>query len=91
VEINPYAWTPIVSGATYTVVANAYIASGGDGYSTFETLSSEGKAENTCEIDAQALIEYAKHTKTMEDLPLSVYSTQQFTPFKKNGDCDPAC
>lgn len=75
-------WTPIDEAATYTVVVNSFMAGGGDGYATLETVFDSGRGTDTLIDYAQGFVDYI-----VEDLGGSVsrvdaadYSTQNFTP-----------
>jgi 5'-nucleotidase len=75
-------WGPIDPAATYTVVVNSFMAGGGDGYDTLETVFDAGRGVDTYIDYAQGFVDYV-----VEDLAGSVgrvapadYSTQNFTP-----------
>lgn len=79
-EINPRLegeWMSIDSDATYTVVANNFIAAGGDGYFAFMDVEDELVTDLFIEY-AQAFVDYAESVETLVDLPLELYSTQEF-------------
>ncbi len=76
------AWGPIDPAATYTVVVNSFMAGGGDGFDTLETVSDSGRGVDTFIDYAQGFVDYV-----VEDLGGTVsrvdpadYSTQNFTP-----------
>lgn len=75
-------WTAIDAAATYTVVVNSFMASGGDGYATLEAVFDSGRGTDTLIDYAQGFVDYV-----VEDLGGSVsrvdasdYSTQNFIP-----------
>ncbi len=75
-------WGPIDPAATYTVVVNSFMAGGGDGFDTLETVFDSGRGVDTLIDYAQGFVDYV-----VEDLGGSVgrvdpadYSTQNFTP-----------
>lgn len=76
VEVNPRleaTWTAIDTGAMYTVVTNSFLADGGDGYFTAESVPTT----DTFTEYAQAFVDFATAVGTIEDLPLDVYSTKE--------------
>lgn len=68
------------SAATYKVVANSFIASGGDSYTTMEAVSEDGRAVDTFIDYAQAFIDYVEQDSggVISKLPVEEYSTQSF-------------
>lgn len=72
-------WTPIDNTSTYDVVTNSFAASGGDGYSTFETVSDDGRSVDTFIEYAQSFVDYVESVGTLNKLPLDEYSTQSFS------------
>lgn len=85
VEVNPRVegnWTPIDTGATYTVVTNDFIASGQDGYDTFGPIFEAGNYEDTFTEYAQGFIDYveaqAELGMPLGKLPVDEYSTQSY-------------
>ena len=51
-------WTELDMGATYTVVTNAYLAQGKDGYVTFGLVSLAGAGYDTGFVDAWTFMDY---------------------------------
>lgn len=85
VQVNPQvsgSWTAIDTAAVYKVVTNDFIASGQDGYTTFETPYKAGKFEDTFTEYAQGFINYVERLteqgKQLGKLPVEEYSTQLF-------------
>lgn len=72
------AWTAIDTTKRYKVVTNSFLASGRDGYSTFGTISKEGRVEDTYLDYAQSFVDYVKKNNAITKLPYSEYSTQSF-------------
>ncbi len=72
------AWTALDPAATYKVVSNSYIAQGKDGYLTFKTVTDSGRALDTYLDYAQSFVDYVKKVGTLNKLPVSDYSTQNF-------------
>jgi 5'-nucleotidase / UDP-sugar diphosphatase len=70
-------WTPIDEDTVYTVVTNSFIATGGDGYTTFTEI--EDVTDLYMEY-ANTFIRYCEKVKTLVDPPLMDYSTQSFIP-----------
>ena len=64
--------------ATYKVVSNSYTAQGKDGYLTFKTVTDSGRALDTYLDYAQSFVDYVKKVGTLNKLPVSDYSTQNF-------------
>lgn len=63
VEIRPRGatdWAPIDLGATYTVVVNSFMASGGDGYTSLATAVADGRSVDTFIDYAQGFIDYVE-------------------------------
>ena len=60
----------------YTVVTNSFIASGRDGYFTFSEL---GNGIDTFNEYGQSFVNYVRFLETVEEPPLSEYSTQSIT------------
>lgn len=72
------AWTALDPAATYKVVSNSYTAQGKDGYLTFKTVTDSGRALDTYLDYAQSFVDYVKQVGTLNKLPVSDYSTQNF-------------
>ena len=72
------AWTALDPAATYKVVSNSYTAQGKDGYLTFKTVTDSGRALDTYLDYAQSFVDYVKKVGTLNKLPVSDYSTQNF-------------
>lgn len=84
VEVNPRvtgAWVAIDPAKTYKVVTNSFLATGGDGYTTFKNLASDKKL-NTYLDYAQSFADYVSREtaagRSVMKLPVEEYSTQQF-------------
>lgn len=76
VEVNPRlagTWSPIDVDKLYTVVANSFVARGGDGFATFTEISN---IVDTFIEYGQAFVDYATAVGTILDLPDEEYSTQ---------------
>jgi len=85
VQINPRVkgtWTAIDPAKTYKVVTNSFLATGGDGYTTFKNLAASKKL-NTYLDYAQSFADYVTREtaagRSVVKLPLTEYSTQRFT------------
>ncbi|WP_019603778.1 5'-nucleotidase C-terminal domain-containing protein [Teredinibacter turnerae] len=85
VEVNARvagSWTPINLANTYKVVTNNFIASGQDGYTTFETPFKAGNYVDTYTEYAQGFVTYmqllADDNDNLMKLPFSEYSTQVY-------------
>ncbi len=76
------AWGPIDPAATYTVVVNSFMASGGDGYDTLETVFDSGRGVDTFIDYAQGFIDFVEQdlNGSVSKVPTEDYSTQGFTP-----------
>jgi hypothetical protein len=57
-------------------VTNSYIASGRDGYYTFQSDGVVGSYVDTFVEYGQSFVKYVEDVQTLVDLPLSEYSTQ---------------
>lgn len=57
------AWTPLNDAATYRIVTNSYIASGGDGYDML--ADADGYRYDTGFVDAEVFMAYAEHLETL--------------------------
>ena len=75
-------WTPIDEAATYTVVVNSFMAGGGDGYDTLETVFDDGRGVDTFIDYAQGFVDYVieDNNGSVGRVPADDYSTQSFTP-----------
>jgi len=77
-------WSAIDVNRTYTVVTNNFIASGRDGYSTFEPIfKDETRMVDTYLEYAQSFVDYVTRVGTINKLPVSDYSTQNY--YDENG------
>ncbi len=76
------AWGPIDPAASYTVVVNSFMAGGGDGYSTLETVLDSGRGVDTFIDYAQGFVDYVTDDLggTVSRVDPADYSTQNFTP-----------
>lgn len=75
-------WTPIDTAATYTVVVNSFMAGGGDGYDTLETVFDSGRGVDTFIDYAQGFVDYIveDNNGSIGRVAADDYSTQNFTP-----------
>lgn len=75
-------WTAIDPAASYTVVVNSFMAGGGDGYATLETVFDDGRGVDTFIDYAQGFVDYVveDNSGSVGRVPVDDYSTQNFTP-----------
>jgi 5'-nucleotidase len=75
-------WAPIDVEATYVVVTNSFLATGGDGYVTFAAAAAEGRIVDTGIDYAQGFIDWLAEDAGGEVVvpPASEFSTQAYTP-----------
>ncbi|MEZ5343198.1 MAG: 5'-nucleotidase C-terminal domain-containing protein [Acidimicrobiales bacterium] len=75
-------WVPFDMNRTYTVAANSFMASGGDGYATLKAVVADGRGVDTYIDYAQGFIDYIEQdlAGTIARVPVTDYSTQGFTP-----------
>lgn len=75
-------WVPFDLTKTYTVAANSFMASGGDGYITLKAVVADGRGVDTFIDYAQGFIDYIEDDLegTIARVPESDYSTQGFVP-----------
>jgi 5'-nucleotidase len=75
-------WAPIDLEATYVVVTNSFLASGGDGYLTFAAAAAEGRVVDTGIDYAQGFIDWLVEDVGGEVVvpPATEFSTQAYTP-----------
>jgi 5'-nucleotidase len=73
-------WAPIDAEATYVVVTNSFLASGGDGYATFAAADAEGRVVDTGIDYAQGFIDWLVEDVDGEIVvpPPSEFSTQSY-------------
>ncbi|TSE19290.1 NAD 5'-nucleotidase [Tepidimonas alkaliphilus] len=71
------SWVPLDSNATYRVIANDFMAGGGDGYATLKAIAGANR-EDTFLDYADAFLQYVKGRGNVARLPLELYSTQRF-------------
>lgn len=73
-------WAPIDPDATYVVVTNSFLATGGDGYVTFATAAAEGRIVDTGIDYAQGFIDWLVEDVDGEVVvpPASEFSTQSY-------------
>lgn len=77
-------WSAIDLNRTYTVVTNDFIASGQDGYSTFAPIfNDKTRMVDTYLEYAQSFVDYVTRVGTVNKLPVSEYSTQNY--YDENG------
>lgn len=72
------SWKAIDMSASYKVATNNYIAGGKDGYLTFGDVFKDGRVVDTYLDYAQSFVDYVTKVGTIDKLPLSEYSTQEF-------------
>ncbi|WP_116997410.1 bifunctional metallophosphatase/5'-nucleotidase [Desertimonas flava] len=75
-------WAPIDPEATYVVVTNSFLATGGDGYVTFAAAAADGRIVDTGIDYAQGFIDWLIEDVDGEIVvpPASEFSTQSFVP-----------
>lgn len=81
IEVKPKGtgtWVPIDTGATYVVVANSFMASGGDGYEVLADVVADGRSVDTFLDYAQSWIDWLEENSPVGD-PTD-YSTQTYLP-----------
>ena len=71
-------WVAFDEAASYIVLTNNYIAGGKDGYATFADITGDKYIDTYLDY-AQSFSDYAKQVGTVNKLPYSEYSTQNFT------------
>ena len=74
---NGSAWEPFDQSRNYTVVANNFIAAGGDGYAGLKRITGE-RREDTFLDYAQALVDQAREAGIVRRPPPERRSTQHF-------------
>src|SRR5690606_12608086 len=76
-------WSPLDPDATYVVVTNSFLATGGDGWFTFVDVVASGRSTDTFIDYAQGFIDYIVLDRggVVGALPTEAYSTQSFTGF----------
>lgn len=84
-EVKPRdsdTWVPLDRTATYRVVSNSFVASGGDSYATMEAVSEDGRATDSFLDYAQSFVDYIQQDLdgNMSKVPADEYSTQSFVP-----------
>ena len=60
-------------------VTNNYISAGRDGYLTFGDITKEGRVTDTYLDYAQSFVDYVRKVGVLKKLPVSEYSTQNFS------------
>jgi 5'-nucleotidase len=78
-RLDQTSWRSIEWDEVYTVVANSYIASGGDGYWVFARVPKE-LVINTGKDATETFAEYASEHTILFDPSEDEYSTQEFIP-----------
>jgi 5'-nucleotidase / UDP-sugar diphosphatase len=75
-------WAPIDLEASYVVVTNSFLATGGDGYATFAAAEAEGRVVDTGIDYAQGFIDWLVEDVDGEVVvpPPSEFSTQRYVP-----------
>lgn len=71
-------WVALDTKRYYKVVTNNYISGGRDGYSTFKTVTRDGRSLDTYLDYAQSFVDYVVEKGSFGKLPLSEYSTKSF-------------
>ena len=80
VEVNPGLsgeWLPLNPTETYLVATNNAVADGAPGYELIHSTFKD-RVTTLDYTDAELFLKYATTVCTLEDLPLSEYSTQEF-------------
>ncbi|MBN2647146.1 MAG: 5'-nucleotidase C-terminal domain-containing protein [Thiotrichales bacterium] len=77
------SWQAFDLATNYIVVTNSFTAGGKDGYLTFGAISDDKKVDTFLDY-AQSFSDYAKEQATVQRLPFSEYSTQNFTDLNGN-------
>ncbi len=85
IEVNPRVagtWSVLDLAATYTVVTNDFIASGQDGYDTFQIPFDAGDYVDTYTEYAQGFVDYVTEltaaSQIVDRLPAEEYSTKKY-------------
>ncbi|MEM7141699.1 MAG: 5'-nucleotidase C-terminal domain-containing protein [Actinomycetota bacterium] len=81
VEVRPKGtgtWVAIDEGATYVVVANSFMAGGGDGYAVLAEVVADGRSVDTFLDYAQSWIDWLGENSPVGDP--TEYSTQSYSP-----------
>jgi len=74
-------WLPIRESAVYRVVTNSFVAQGGDGYSTFQSL----KGYDTGYIDTQVFLDYVAEKKIIVPVEQRVFCSNISMPENRQG------
>lgn len=83
VEVRPKGattWSPINPSETYVVVANSFMASGGDGFSVLADVVADGRGVDTLLDYAQSFIDYIVEDAGGTISRPTEYSTQTYLP-----------
>lgn len=72
-------WLPIDPTATYVVVANSFMAAGGDGYQVLADVSADGRATDTFLDYAQTFVDYVVEDAGGTISKPTEYSLQNYT------------
>ena len=80
---NSNTWVSFDENSTYVVLTNSYTSGGKDGYLTFGDIDDSLKVDTFLDY-AQSFSDYAKAQGTVNKLPYSEYSTQNFTDIDGN-------
>lgn len=70
-------WVPLEESRRYRVIANDFIGGGRDGYSTLARIDGDRRQDTYLDY-AQALVDYARDSKTLMRPPPDRRSTQRF-------------
>ncbi len=83
VEVQPKGtatWVPIDTAATYVVVANSFMATGGDGYQAIADAVADGRGTDTLLDYAQSFIDYIEQDAGGTISAPTEFSLQNYTP-----------
>lgn len=73
-------WLPIDANATYVVVANSFMASGGDGYQVLADVVADGRGVDTFLGYAESFIDYIEDDAAGSIGKPTEFSLQNYTP-----------
>jgi 5'-nucleotidase len=83
IEVKPKGsdtWEPIDEAATYVVVANSFMAGGGDGYAVLSDVVDDGRSVDTFLDYAQSFIDYIVEDAGGVIGKPTEFSTQTYSP-----------
>jgi 5'-nucleotidase len=81
IEVRPKGtteWVPLSPTATYVVVANSFMANGGDGYQALEDAVDDGRGVDTFLDYAQSFIDYVQDEAGGVISPPTEFSTRSY-------------